>query len=204
MTTDANTGSMFNRYNYAYNNPYKYVDPDGRFGLLGAAIGGGVEIGLQLYNGGRVDNWAAVGLGVASGALTGGLGGLIGKAAVAGASVRTGIVAGAAIGGAGGAGSKVIEAAVTGEKIGTSDVAVAAGAGAIGGGVGTAIGLKAVAVLNKMASAPGVAGHIGSTTQAAIQQSGKIVGPATTAAQVAGLTATETVSSKTEQKLNEK
>jgi hypothetical protein len=30
VTTDANTGGSFNRYAYASNNPYKYVDPDGR------------------------------------------------------------------------------------------------------------------------------------------------------------------------------
>jgi RHS repeat-associated protein len=30
VTTDANTGGSFNRYAYAANNPYKYVDPDGR------------------------------------------------------------------------------------------------------------------------------------------------------------------------------
>jgi RHS repeat-associated protein len=30
VTTDANTGGSFNRYVYASNNPYKYVDPDGR------------------------------------------------------------------------------------------------------------------------------------------------------------------------------
>jgi RHS repeat-associated protein len=30
VTTDANTGGSFNRYAYAENNPYKYVDPDGR------------------------------------------------------------------------------------------------------------------------------------------------------------------------------
>ena len=30
MTTDANTGGSFNRYAYANNSPYKYVDPDGR------------------------------------------------------------------------------------------------------------------------------------------------------------------------------
>jgi uncharacterized protein RhaS with RHS repeats len=30
VTTDANTGSSFNRYFYANNSPYKYVDPDGR------------------------------------------------------------------------------------------------------------------------------------------------------------------------------
>jgi RHS repeat-associated protein len=30
VTTDANTGGSFNRYAYAANNPYKYIDPDGR------------------------------------------------------------------------------------------------------------------------------------------------------------------------------
>ncbi len=30
MTTDANTGGSFNRYAYANNSPYKYIDPDGR------------------------------------------------------------------------------------------------------------------------------------------------------------------------------
>ena len=30
VVTDANTGKSFNRYAYANNNPYKYVDPDGR------------------------------------------------------------------------------------------------------------------------------------------------------------------------------
>ena len=30
VTTDADTGSAFNRFNYAQNNPYRYTDPDGR------------------------------------------------------------------------------------------------------------------------------------------------------------------------------
>jgi hypothetical protein len=31
VTTDAKTGSSFNRYVYGNNNPYKFKDPDGRF-----------------------------------------------------------------------------------------------------------------------------------------------------------------------------
>jgi hypothetical protein len=34
VTTDANTGGSFNRYAYANNSPYRYVDPDGRFAFL--------------------------------------------------------------------------------------------------------------------------------------------------------------------------
>ena len=30
VLTDANTGGSFNRYAYAANNPYKYIDPDDR------------------------------------------------------------------------------------------------------------------------------------------------------------------------------
>jgi RHS repeat-associated protein len=31
VITDANTGGSFNRYAYAQNNPYRYIDPDGRY-----------------------------------------------------------------------------------------------------------------------------------------------------------------------------
>ncbi len=34
VTSDANTGGGFNRYVYANNSPYKYVDPDGRLAFL--------------------------------------------------------------------------------------------------------------------------------------------------------------------------
>jgi RHS repeat-associated protein len=37
VTTDANTGSSFNRYVYANNNPYKFHDPDGRQAALSCA-----------------------------------------------------------------------------------------------------------------------------------------------------------------------
>ena len=34
VLTDANTGSSFNRYVYANNNPFRYIDPDGRDGIV--------------------------------------------------------------------------------------------------------------------------------------------------------------------------
>lgn len=64
---------MFNRYAYANNNPYKYVNPDGQLGMLstafvGGLISGGLELGKQLYEGEvgkEFGKGALVGLGIA-------------------------------------------------------------------------------------------------------------------------------------------
>jgi len=45
----------FNRYTYANNNPYKYTDPDGEFGIIGALIDAGLDfatqVGSAMYSG---------------------------------------------------------------------------------------------------------------------------------------------------------
>jgi RHS repeat-associated protein len=61
VTTDANTGGSFNRYAYASNRPYKYVDPDGRSIVdvaflavdlyrLGSAVAAGEGVGAALVD----------------------------------------------------------------------------------------------------------------------------------------------------------
>lgn len=203
VTADGNTGDNFNRYWYANNNPYKFKDPDGRFGVFGALIGAGIEVGFQVAMDGKVTNWTAVGVAGAVGAVTGGLGGVIGKAAVSG-TITTGraVVAAAAVGSAAGAVGKVTEGALTGKGVTPGEVAVAAAAGAVGSGVGGKIGLSTVAKVESMAASNGIAGNVGRTTQAAMQQGGKAVEPSTSAGQKVAQTATDIASSHVEKKVN--
>ena len=54
--------------------PTEYVDPDGRFGIAGALVGGGLALGGQLLaNGGKLHcvNWLGVGAGATLGAFGG-------------------------------------------------------------------------------------------------------------------------------------
>jgi len=81
-----------NPYTGMGNNPVMGVDPDGRFVhiLIGAAIGGVVNLGVKAFQG-KIksvgDGFAAFGIGAAGGALTAATGGAF--AASAGLSVST-------------------------------------------------------------------------------------------------------------------
>lgn len=79
---------------------------------------------------------------------------------------------------------------------------MAAAAGAVGGGIGAKVGLSVIAQVNQLASRGGVAGHIGATTQAAMQQGGRVLEPTATMVQAAAQRAADAGSSYAEKQLN--
>jgi hypothetical protein len=94
-------------YNYSYNDPVRYSDPEGDCplcGLVGAAVGavvgGAIEAGTQLYQNGEVNDWGAVGGAALQGGVTGGVAGLTGGASLlitTTASIGTNVAGGAQI-----------------------------------------------------------------------------------------------------------
>ncbi|MDO9155173.1 MAG: lamin tail domain-containing protein [Paludibacter sp.] len=93
----------FNRYAYCLNNPFRYTDPSGEFWhiVIGAAIGGVVNLVSQISAGNIRNVWDALGA-FGIGAAVGGLS-AAGGVWVAGAVKAAGIITGAAIGAASGA-----------------------------------------------------------------------------------------------------
>jgi RHS repeat-associated protein len=73
VLTDYNTGASFNRYTYANNNPYKYVDPDGRLPifLLVPLIIKGVDMAItaaEVYSAAQTGGASAAGIAIAKNA----------------------------------------------------------------------------------------------------------------------------------------
>jgi uncharacterized protein RhaS with RHS repeats len=75
VTTDANTGGHFSRYDYVSNNPFKFIDPDGRAKSSGGGFGFGWEevsnfvdatitggYGLQFKEAAKAGNYGEAGL----------------------------------------------------------------------------------------------------------------------------------------------
>ena len=86
-------------YTYCNGNSVAFIDDDGDTptivsGLIGAGvgaiIGGGIEMGTQLYKHGKVANWKAIKGATAQGAITGGVAGLTGGASLFVSSMATG------------------------------------------------------------------------------------------------------------------
>ncbi|WP_241970549.1 RHS repeat-associated core domain-containing protein [Idiomarina aquatica] len=145
----------FGRYTYANNNPYKYVDPDGEFGLLGAAIGGAIgglsSIAVQAFTGDKQINWSTVGAATLTGAAVGATGGLAGAAAtkigLTGAeAAATVLTPSAGVAAVGGGLTQMVENTANGDPI-QQDVAKASGVSAAGTVIGGVAGEKAVKAL---------------------------------------------------------
>jgi RHS repeat-associated protein len=140
VTTSTKDGEGFNRFAYANNNPYKYVDPDGRWGVAGAiygAIAGGT--------GGFVSSGSSFrekAVGVVTGALAGGAVGFVAPQT----SHFVGLATASAVASAAGQASGSASNAAIDKGVGNvsmSDVKVDAtttALGALGGGVGGQVG----------------------------------------------------------------
>ena len=142
---DSSNGGVFNPMNnavyaFSYQNPVKYVDPDGECpncitaaggALVGAIIGGGIEAGMQLYKNGKITSWKAIGGSAAQGAITGASAGFTGGASLV---VTAGVAGGANV--VGGLANRAIQ----GKKTTATDVVVDATVGTAFGAGGKYLG----------------------------------------------------------------
>ncbi len=150
-----------NAYSYTLNNPYRYTDESGEIpvpiitGAIGAAIGGGINLGVQLWqNNGDLSkvSWSEVGVSAVAGGVAGATFGA-GTAVLGtgfGASVLSGAGAGIAGGQTGIAGGNVISGrGLTEGLFRPEDMVLQGGFGAVGSGLGYGAGKIITSVASK-------------------------------------------------------
>lgn len=140
----------FNRYSYAYGNPYSFTDPDGRVPVMpfiyGAVLGGLADIAVQkAMNPDKPIDKVEAGIAAAVGSVSGGAGG-VAVAAVGSGTISVGravaiqTVVNAVAGGAGSAAESAIKGQpITAEGVASNAIGSAAG-GLAASGVGVAMG----------------------------------------------------------------
>ena len=140
----------FNRYSYAYGNPYSFTDPDGRVPVMpfiyGAVPGGLADIAVQkAMNPDKPIDKVEAGIAAAVGSVSGGAGG-VAVAAVGSGTISVGravaiqTVVNAVAGGAGSAAESAIKGQpITAEGVASNAIGSAAG-GLAASGVGVAMG----------------------------------------------------------------
>lgn len=165
----------------------KFKDPGGRLGVVGALIGGGIELGFQLYeNGGDISKVDVGDVLIAT--AVGAVGGRLANQAIQGTiKASTAVARTGATGAVASASGEVTSAVIDGEAPDAGRVGLAAAAGLIGSGAGAKIVNSAAARLDDIAES--AAPYVADATRSALV--GRSAQAATTSGQQAATIATD-------------
>jgi RHS repeat-associated protein len=203
----------FGRYHYAYNNPYRYTDPDGRCPIcpvlwaigVGGSVGAGTNVVAQkVLNPDAPINKVEVAVSAVAGSVSGGTGGALVSAVARGGAmtVPRAIAAQTAVNAATGGGAVVAQGSIEGAPVSGKQIAIGTVGSAVGGLVPSAAGVAAgdfaaaakQGLLTRMASSsapgsPNIASTTLSTGNAVAQQSSMQAMGSQTGQAVAGVAA---------------